>query len=135
MHTIRAFEPDTAELGTLTVQSTWCVVIHNLKLRREILRLRKSKRLRGSTEQSVIEDFVQTKLAEAKKSRKAATDLARAVRLLASAPTVRTPPGPPKELSASPGPSPAEIGNPADAPPSSQPVRPDKLRIGTGHAF
>jgi putative transposase len=99
------------------------------------LRLRKSKRLGGSTDQNVIEDFVQVKLAEAKKNRKTATELAHALRTLATAPTVRTPPGPPKVPSASPQASAAEIGKPADAATSSQPARPNTLRIGTGHAF
>ena len=91
---VRAFLSDGTELGVLDAQGAWRVVPHNLKLRQEIRKL-KGKR-HGSTVVGAnpIEAYVQTKLEQAKKTRKAATELAHAVKLLASAPTVRTPVGP-----------------------------------------
>ncbi|CAB3734202.1 helix-turn-helix domain-containing protein [Paraburkholderia rhynchosiae] len=95
---VRAFLPDGTELGVLDAQGAWRVVPHNLKLRQEIRKLRGRRRSRAAAEPNPIEAYVQAKLAQAKQTRKAATELAHAVRLLASAPTVRTPVGPPRPV-------------------------------------
>lgn len=49
---------------------------HNLKLRQEILKLRGRRRPRAGIDSNPIETYVQAKLAQAKKSRRAANDLA-----------------------------------------------------------
>lgn len=135
MRTVRAFLPDGAELGVLTAQGAWGVVAHNLKLRQEIVKLRGSKRIRAAVDQNLIEDYIQTKLSEAKKSRKSATELSSALRMLASAPTHRTPPGltrMPAESSDAVS-SVREVNSPEK--PAAKPAQPETLSIGTGHAF
>src|ERR1700674_3827987 len=92
MRTVRAFLPDGAELGVLTAQGAWGVVAHNLKLRQEIVKLRGAKHTRAALDKNPIEDYIQTKLSQAKKKRKAASDLSNALRMLANAPTLRAAP-------------------------------------------
>jgi putative transposase len=139
---VRAFLPDGAELGKLDAQGAWCVFPHNLKLRQEIRKLSGKRRSRSAVELNPIEAYVQAKLVQAKKTRKGATEYARAVRLLASAPTVRTPAGPVHHARAD------VLGNmpdPQRVPASSTsddasletgtPVRPRKLSIGSGQVY
>nr|WP_152979199.1 hypothetical protein [Caballeronia cordobensis] len=80
-----------------------------------------------------IEAYIQAKLAEAKKTRRAASDYAQAMRVLAAAPVVRMPPGPltslPVTASAT---TPTSISGNDPVPAS---VRPRKLSIGTGQVF
>ncbi|MGF6507924.1 hypothetical protein OKW26_003750 [Paraburkholderia sp. 32] len=92
----------------LDAQGAWRVVPHNLKLRQEIRKHGGKRRGHVGGEANPIGTYVQEKLAQAKKTRKAATQLAHAMRLLGSAPTVRAP---------------------------RAPVRPKKLSIGTGQVF
>jgi transposase InsO family protein len=142
---VRAFLPDGTELGILDAQGAWRVVPHNLKLRQEIQKLRGKKRAHMAVDTNPIEAYVQSKLAEAKKTRKAATELAQTVRVLAAAPTVRTPVGPPRTVApteevAVPAvacASPPDTGPaaPATTPAPRVPVRPRKLTIGTGQVF
>jgi len=86
-----------------------------------------------------IEDYLNGKLAQAKKKRKAASDLSQAVRILSAAPTVRTPVGPPKvALSAAKRNTeskPNGVSDQGSPPASSTPVRPRKLTIGTGQVY
>lgn len=134
---VRAFLPDGGELGLLDAQGAWRVVPHNLKLRQEIRKQKGRRRTDAAGVRNPIEAYVQQKLAQAKKTRKAASELAHAVRLPASAPTVRTPAGPAR---ASPVPetlSPVTMPTTA-APVDSAPiglVHPRKLTIGTGQIF
>lgn len=136
---VRAFLPDGAELGVLGAQGAWRVMPHNLTLRQEIRKLQGKKRTRSALGANPIEAYVQTKLAQAKKTRKAASELAQAVRILAGAPTVRTPPGPvvSAETVAHPVTSAAaqSTGEPATATASSPSAQPRKLTIGTGQVF
>jgi hypothetical protein len=145
---VRAFLSDGTELGILDAQGAWRVVPHNLKLRQEIRKLRGTRLARVSVDANPIEAYVQTKFAQAKKTRKAATELAQVVRVLTEAPTARTPAGPPGpgastravgpsiEFAAEPG-SLKTIETVAAATPSAPqpPVRPRKLTIGTGQVF
>ncbi|AGW90005.1 hypothetical protein N234_08180 [Ralstonia pickettii DTP0602] len=88
---VRAFQPDGVELGLLEAQGGWGVIRHNLKLRQQINQEKEDKkRSRGRVEADPIADYVDGKLAQAKKTRKAASDLAEAKRILSSAPTART---------------------------------------------
>lgn len=94
LRAVRAFLADGTELGALEAQGAWQVVPHNLKLRQEIRKQTGKHRRRTNVESNPIDAYVQEKLTQAKKTRKVATELAHAMRLLASAPTVRTPVGP-----------------------------------------
>lgn len=138
---VRAFLPDGTELGILDAQGAWRVVPHNLRLRQEIRRHRGKRRGPASSEANPIEAYVQEKLAQARKTRKAATQLAHAVKLLASAPTVRTPFGPPRPAEPATAATPAAAATPAMAAADvielapRTPVRPKKLSIGTGQVF
>ncbi|EKS72786.1 integrase catalytic region [Burkholderia sp. SJ98] len=138
---VRAFLPDGAELGVLDAQGAWRVVPHNLKLRQEIRKLRGRQRGREAGGANPIEVYVQTKLAQAKKTRRAATELARAVKLLASAPTVRTPAGPAQPVepgaaatTGAPTGSATTTATAVELTPRAR-VRPKKLSIGTGQVF
>ena len=138
---VRAFLPDGAELGVLDAQGAWCVVPHNLTLRQEIRKSRGKKRGHMPADTNPIEAYVQTKLVQAKKTRKAATELARAAQLLASAPTVRTPVGPARPVEIGTEATPAAAAVPVAPtvavvePVPRTPVRPKKLSIGTGQVF
>ncbi|QBR04314.1 DDE-type integrase/transposase/recombinase [Paraburkholderia pallida] len=130
---VRAFLADGTELGVLEAQGTWRVVPHNLKLRQEILKLHGDKRARP-LDSNPVEAYIQAKLAEARKTRKAASDLAQAMRMLTAAPMVRVPPGPVRSSeSAAPAVSLAAAPDAEATPPVS--VRPRKLTIGTGQVF
>ncbi|MFC0403091.1 DDE-type integrase/transposase/recombinase [Paraburkholderia rhizosphaerae] len=138
---VRAFLADGTELGVLDAQGAWRVVPHNLKLRQEIRKQKDRRRSRQLPDVNPIESYVRDKLAQAKKTRKAATELAHTVRLLASAPTARTPVGPRNARAAetvlSPETAPAVVA-PAPTVVESAPrtpVRPRKLSIGTGQVF
>lgn len=70
---VRAFQPDGVELGLLEAQGSWGVMRHNLKLRQQIDKERKDKkRPRGEVEADPIADYVDGKMGQAKKTRKAA---------------------------------------------------------------
>lgn len=137
LRSVRAFLPDGAELGILEAQGAWRVMPHNLKLRQQILKERgNNRRSRTLVDDNPIEDYLQNKLAKAKKTRRAASDLAQARRILTAAPTARTPIGPAKAATAaapkSNRPSPANSST--DAAPQTS-TRPRKLTIGTGQVF
>jgi putative transposase len=138
---VRAFLADGTELGVLDAQGAWRVVPHNLKLRQEIRKQKDRRRGRQLADANPIEAYVQEKLAQARKTRKAATELAHTVRLLASAPTARTPVGPRNARAAeaplSPETAPTVVA-PASTLAESAPrvsVRPKKLSVGTGQVF
>ena len=135
LRTVRAFLADGTELGILKAQGAWGEVCHDLKLRREIMKLRGRKRLTYAISQDFITRFVEAKKAKAKKSRRAASDLAQTLKVLANAPTANTPPGPPRPA--------GEHSNAASEPaaPSAPPavsrkpkVQPQKLIIKSGYA-
>lgn len=138
---VRAFLHDGTELGVLEAQGAWRIVPHNLKLRQEIRKGKGKRRSHFGADANPIEAYVQEKLAQAKKTRKAATQLAQAMRLLASAPTARTPSGPLRTFDAPITSGSTDTQSPAksaitetDLKPRA-PVRPRKLSIGTGQVF
>ena len=90
LRSVRAFLPNWAELGVLKAQGTWGEIAPDVKLRREILKMRASRRLNFTVNYDFIERFIEEKRAKAKTSRHAATELARTVRILANAPIVTT---------------------------------------------
>jgi putative transposase len=101
-------------------------------LRREIMKLRASKRLAFTIDQEFIERFVEAKKAKAKSSRRAASELERTLRVLACAPTCTTPLGerktvPPDKVQSDP--------TLADLPVvrKEESIEPEKLTIGSGY--
>ena len=127
---MRAFLADGTELGILKAQGAWGEVSHDLKLRREIMKLRGRRRLTEAISHEFIDRFMAQKKAKAKKSRRAASDVARTLRVLANTPTVRTPPGP---LMPSAPIAAGAVSAPST--PTARPkIEPQKLSIGTGFA-
>ncbi|MFP3558324.1 integrase [Paraburkholderia sp. SIMBA_049] len=141
LRSVRAFLADGTELGVLEAQGAWRVVPHNLKLRQEIRKHVGKRRRHANVDTNPIEAYVQEKFSQAKKTRKAATELAHAICLLASAPTVRTPVGPTRpaetETAVTPGAAPttdAQAATVVELAPCKS-VRPRTLSIGTGQVF
>lgn len=132
---VRAFQPDGVELGILEAQGAWGVMRHNLKLRQQIDKENKGKkRSRVAVEADPIADYVDGKLAQAKKTRKAASELAEAKRILSSAPTART--AIRRGASAEQTTTNAKSASTVDkASEQKTPTRPKKLNIGTGQVF
>ncbi len=140
LRSVRAFLVDGMELGVLEAQGAWRVVPHNLKLRQQILKQSGRRRSNAIPNLNPIEAYVDEKMKQAKKTRKAATELAHATRLLGSAPTVRTPVGPPcppgtdTVTPASAREMEAQAATVNELAPRTS-VRPRKLSIGTGQVF
>jgi transposase InsO family protein len=141
LRSVRAFLADGTELGVLEAQGAWRVVPHNLKLRQEIRKHVGKRRRHANVDTNPIEAYVQEKFSQAKRTRKAATELAHAICLLASAPTVRTPVGPTRpaetETAVTPGAAPttdAQAATVVELAPCKS-VRPRTLSIGTGQVF
>ncbi|MET3228567.1 UNVERIFIED_ORG: hypothetical protein ABIC54_000741 [Burkholderia sp. 1263] len=140
LRSVRAFLADGMELGVLEAQGAWRVVPHNLKLRQQILRQSGGRRRNANLAPNPIEAYVDEKMRQAKRTRKAATELAHATRLLGSAPTVRRHVGPPRPLgttTVTPGTS-SGMDPQATTVNELRPrmvVRPRKLSIGTGQVF
>jgi putative transposase len=128
LRTVRAFLADGSELGVLKAQGAWGEVRHDLKLRREIMKLRARKRLSAAISEDVIEQYLESTKAKAKRSRRAATELARAVRVLSKAP-ITTTPAPAPVSSATP----AAVDESAESA-AQKKIKPVKLTIGTGFA-
>ncbi|MNT25362.1 hypothetical protein D3C72_1608790 [compost metagenome] len=141
LRSVRAFLADGGELGVLDAQGAWRVVPHNLKLRQEIRRQAGKRHNHSAAAANPIETYVKEKVAQAKKTRKAATELAHVMRVLAAAPTTRTPPGPPRATDRPTAAQSATTSADAtptatDAEPSTRPTaRARKLSIGTGQVF
>lgn len=124
LRTVRAFTADGAEIGMLKAQGAWGEIAHDLKLRQEIIRQRGRKRLSGAMSRDFLHLFVKRKLADAKRSRRAASELAHVLHALAAAPT---------SLSAAPGTHPEPIAAYPAAQATTR-VEPERLRIGSGYA-
>jgi putative transposase len=139
LRTVRAFLLDGAELGVLEAQGIWRVVPHDVKLRQEIRKASDTRHHRGEIDSNPIEAYLQQKFAEAKRTRKAATELAQAMRMLAPTSVARTPVGPPqpKDSARDTAMTLAHTITDVDAG-GNAPVRtarPCKLGIGTGQVF
>jgi putative transposase len=139
LRSVRAFLPDGAELGVLEAQGMWRIVPHNLNLRREIRKAFDARHNKRAFDSNPIEAYLKQKLAQAKHTRKAATDLAQLMRALAPASVVRTLAGPPRakdtEGSAVVAASLAiteMVGGQASSAPI---VNSRRLSIGTGQVF
>ncbi len=138
---VRAFLPDGTELGVLTAQGAWGIVPHNLKLRQEIRKSRDAKQSPLPLLSEAIEAHIQRKFAQAKKTRKAATELGRTLRTLADAPIPRLPAGPhvptvsdSAAILASSSISPNPVIDTSNPTPR-QATLPKKLTIGSGQTY
>jgi transposase InsO family protein len=141
LRSVRAFMPDGTELGELDVQGLWRMIPHNLKLRQEICRQARVRRRGGVVDTNPIEAYVKEKFEQAKKSRKAATELAHTMRLITSAQTedLRVAPAVPHPRpntveAVAPVPDTRSMETPEDRPPATR-ARPRTLSIGTGQVF
>jgi putative transposase len=141
LRSVRAFLPDGTELGELDVQGLWRMIPHNLKLRQEICKQMRVRRRRGVVDTNPIETYVKEKFEQAKKNRKAATELANTMRLITSAQRGDLPvspavphPEPNTVESLGPVPDPGPMETPDDRPPGTH-ARPRRLSIGTGQVF
>ncbi len=122
LRTVRAFSQDGAEIGVLKAQGAWGEIVHDLRLRQEVIRLRGRKHLATAMNYEGLNKFINDKLAKAKRSRRGASELTQSLRALAGAPT--TIPAPP-QVAAPPEP-------PASAPTPTARVKPRRLSIPSG---
>jgi len=123
LRTVRAFAGDGSEIGVLKAQGAWGEILHDLKLRQEVLRLRGRKRLSGAMLHQYLDAYVSDKLHNAKGSRRSASDAVRTLRTLVAQPTSVSA----QALQLS-GPTPQ-----AEAAPSVETrVMPERLTIGSG---
>lgn len=124
LRTVRAFADDGAEIGVLKAQGAWGEIVHDLKLRQEVVRLRGRKHLASAMNHEGLTQFIEDKLAKAKRSRRGASELTQALRALAVAPTSVSPPAPPT----------APADPVSSAPPSATArVKPRRLSIPSGY--
>jgi hypothetical protein len=124
LRTVRAFAADGAEIGVLKAQGAWGQIVHDLKLRQEILRQRGKKRLASALSQEFLTQYIEQKFAKAKKSRRGASELAQTLRTLAHAPTAM-------DMAASVPKAP--VTEQVPTPTLQKRVEPQKLTIGTGY--
>lgn len=124
LRTVRAFAEDGAEIGVLKAQGAWGEIVHDLKLRQEVVRLRGRKHLASAMNHEGLTQFIEDKLAKAKRSRRGASELTQTLRALAAAPTSVSP--------LAPAAPPAE--SPLSNPPSpTARVKPRRLSIPSGY--
>ena len=124
LRTVRAFGADGIEIGILKAQGAWGEIAHDLKLRQEIIRQRGRKRLASALSQEFLQSYVEQKLAKAKKTRRAASELSQTLRTLAAAPTSASAMQPTAAV-----PTPDAV----TPPPQHARVEPQRLSIGTGY--
>lgn len=78
IRSVKAFFEDGAELGVLTAARPWCYTPHSLRVRQEIFRLKRKKKLSYREGDDPVEAWEKYKRAQAKTNKRAATDLAKA---------------------------------------------------------
>ena len=64
LRTVRAFGDAGAEIGVLKAQGAWSEIVHDLKLRQEVIRLRGRKHLEGAMHHEGLTHFIENKLAQ-----------------------------------------------------------------------
>ena len=77
LRTLRAFTEDGHHLHDLSASGPWRHEPHSLRLRQEVFKAKREKKLAFLTGESPIEAFVKLRRSKASKSRRAASDLAR----------------------------------------------------------
>jgi transposase InsO family protein len=132
---VRAFLPDGSELGILKAQGLWGETPHSLRVRQEILRLRRARQLHYAEHANPISAYVEKLRREAKRSRRSATRLAAALALLKEGALPRVPPGPEalRERPTLPPTPTSSSSTPVVQPVARSPaIVPERLDIGTG---
>jgi putative transposase len=110
IRSVKAFFEDGAELGVLAAARPWCYTPHSVRVRQEIFRLKRNKKLIYREGDDPVEAWEKYKRAQAKTSKRAATDLAKAKtdrNALAAGGQLRPVIAPPAAVPAAPAP-PAE---------------------------
>jgi transposase InsO family protein len=79
IRTVKAFFEDGSELGVLTAARPWCYTPHSLRVRREILRLKRQGDLRWREGSDPVESWEKFKRQQLRTSRRAASDLAKTI--------------------------------------------------------
>ena len=134
LRTVRAFLADGTEIGVLKAQGAWGEYPHDLALRRAIMKETGRKRFGRVLDASFLSNYVEQKRKDAKRSRRAASEMARTLRALAAVPTALS--NAPAPVADAPGITQAEDGAPVTTPspsPAQQRIEPIKLRIGSGY--
>lgn len=127
LRVVQAFLTDGTEFGELRAQGEWGKTRHTLKLRQEILRLKRRKQLRYLENSSVFEAYIEYHRVRAGKSRRHASAVA-SMRKLQREQRAAPPPPP-----AVPSPDPAALTGQPAAPRKRVVAR--RLKIGTGHSY
>jgi len=78
IRTLHAFFEEGAELGILTAAKPWCYTPHSLRVRQEIFRLKMLGKLKYKEGDDPVEAWVKYKRAQARTSKAAVNDLAKA---------------------------------------------------------
>lgn len=123
LRAVRAFTADGAEIGVLKAQGAWGEILHDLRLRQEVLRMRTRKHMGAAISQEFLETYLKSKLLEAKGSRRAASEAARTLRTLTA--QAASPLAPLHAAVDS-------VPEVATAPRSEVHVEPERLTIGSG---
>lgn len=79
---VQAFYADGTELGVLMAARPWCFTPHSLRMRKEILRLKRLGKLLYEEGDDAVQAYVKYKRAEAARDKRAANDLAKVNALL-----------------------------------------------------
>jgi putative transposase len=129
LRTVRAFLSDGSELGILKAQGAWGEISHDLKLRREIMKLRAKKRLAFTITQEFIDRFV-----EENGGRRSTAGALPATwkEQCARWPTVNTPPAPLRSVPMTPTAAPLAATDSALPAQTPQKIEPQKLTIPSG---
>ncbi len=127
LRSVRAFAADGGEIGVLKAQGAWGEIAHDLKLRQEIVRLRGCKRLASNLNQEYLAQFIEEKMAKAKRTRRGASDLTKTLRTLTSAPVAALSDPPKQQIT-------KVTVDTVASPPVLERVEPQRLSIGTGYA-
>jgi putative transposase len=80
LRSIKAFFEDGTELGVLTAARPWCFTPHSLRLRTEIFRLKRARKLEYREGDDPVEAWAKFKLAQSKTNKNAVNALAKVKR-------------------------------------------------------
>lgn len=112
---VKAFFEDGSELGVLTAARPWCYTPHSLRVRQEILRLKRQSKLKYRDGDDPVEAWVKYKRAQGKTSKRAAGDLAKH--------EFKKPPPPPAPIPPPVAEQPLPADKKTESPPQPRPLR------------
>jgi hypothetical protein len=120
---MKAFFEDGSEAGRLIAAKPWCFTPHSLRVRQEIFRLKRERKLTFSDDDDPVDAWYAYKRDKAKSSKRAAGELAKHQHTLAAAAAIPPVPTQPDTQ------NPAKPVAPSPAPASSTPPQPKPLGI------